>query len=257
MATLTEQQRTTLRATFKPKQVSWRPVITCPRCDQGTCRAHEWLPCGECGANITTAHDHVQYVGQAQVRERLFEVDPEWTWEPMATTPEGLPIVDAAGGLWIRLTVCGVTRIGYGAPEKGRGPNVTEAINRAIRFTARDEFGVGLYLLEPKRPKRAAKAPDTAKTAVAAVEDVPLPFDEQVPEASPATEVEDTIFERAELRRRISEVGARQKRTLPDIAQDFLGFSEGLDLLDPRVTAQQLHQFLEYLNHPAPEAVAS
>lgn len=262
MATLTEDQRARLRARFPARQVSLRPVITCPQCDRGVrCQAHPTERCGECGLDITTAHDHVQYVGQAQVRARLDEVDAEWSWEPMATTPEGLPIVDAHGGLWIRLTVCGVTRIGYGAPERGRGPSVTEAINRAIRFTARDEFGVGLYLLEPQTKRRGGGKAKTAPAApvAPAVEDVPLPFDEAATVDTPAPEVADTEPERVRLRSEIVAAGARQGMDIPAVAADFLEFYEGrgMDLLDPRVTAPELARFLAYLEHPAPEAVAS
>jgi hypothetical protein len=57
---------------------------------------------------------HVPYVGHAAVTDKLLEVDPFWSWEPVAFTPEGLPRFDATGGMWIRLTVAGMTRLGYG-----------------------------------------------------------------------------------------------------------------------------------------------
>ena len=51
---------------------------------------------------------------------RLLEADPEWNWEPAAADEHGLPVFDTDGsgnpvGLWIRLTVGGVTRLGYGS----------------------------------------------------------------------------------------------------------------------------------------------
>lgn len=82
---------------------------------------------------------HLDYVGHANVTNRLLEVDPFWEWEPMAYTEAGTPLF-SDGGLWIRLTVCGVTRIGY-----GDGKSVKEVIGDAIRNAAM-RFGVGLDL---------------------------------------------------------------------------------------------------------------
>src|SRR5690242_16134863 len=55
----------------------------------------------------------LDYVGHAAVTDRLLTVDPNWTWEPFALDANGLPAIQN-GNLWIRLTVCGVTRIGVG-----------------------------------------------------------------------------------------------------------------------------------------------
>jgi hypothetical protein len=82
----------------------------------------------------------LDYCGHAAVTDRLLAVDPTWTWEPMATTPEGLPMPDGSGNLWIKLTVCGVTRIGV-----GDGKSMKELIGDAIRNAAM-RFGVALDL---------------------------------------------------------------------------------------------------------------
>lgn len=100
----------------------------------------------------------LDYVGHAAVTDRLLAVDPEWTWEPMATTPEGLPMPDGHGNLWIRLTVCGVTRIGV-----GDGKSMKELIGDAIRNAAM-RFGVALDLwskeeLESSGPDAASPKP--------------------------------------------------------------------------------------------------
>ena len=79
----------------------------------------------------------LDFVGHAAVTDRLLQADPEWTWEPLAYTPEGLPLEDK-GGLWIKLTVCGVTRLGY-----GDGPDPKQRIGDAIRNAAM-RFGVAL-----------------------------------------------------------------------------------------------------------------
>ena len=76
----------------------------------------------------------IRYVGHADVTDRLLTVDPFWTWEPLAVTPEGLPLVKN-GCLWIRLTVCGVTRLGVGDCSKSEKELIGDAIrNAAMRF---------------------------------------------------------------------------------------------------------------------------
>lgn len=88
---------------------------------------------------------YLDYVGHAEVTDRLLEVDPRWTWEPMAVDANGAPVI-ANGGMWIRLTVNGVTRIGYGdAAGKSGGDAVKEIIGDAIRNAAM-RFGVALDL---------------------------------------------------------------------------------------------------------------
>ncbi len=88
---------------------------------------------------------HLEYVGHAALTARLLEVDPLWTWEPMGRTPEGLPARDENGGLWIRLTVCGVTRPGYGHATKTGGDGMKEIIGDALRNAAM-RFGAALEL---------------------------------------------------------------------------------------------------------------
>lgn len=96
--------------------------------------------CNEChGYHVLEDCIHLDYVGHAQTTNRLLEADPFWSWEPMAYTEQGTPLFND-GGLWINLTVCGVTRIGY-----GDGKTVKEVIGDAIRNAAM-RFGVALNL---------------------------------------------------------------------------------------------------------------
>lgn len=82
----------------------------------------------------------LDFVGHAAITDRLLTVDPDWNWEPFATDDQGLPAIDAAGNLWIRLTIAGVTRIGV-----GDGKNMKERIGDALRNAAM-RFGVALAL---------------------------------------------------------------------------------------------------------------
>lgn len=87
----------------------------------------------------------INYVGHAALTARLLDVDPTWSWVPMGRTPEGAPVFDASGGLWILLTVCGVTRPGYGHANKTGGDGTKEVIGDALRNAAM-RFGCALEL---------------------------------------------------------------------------------------------------------------
>lgn len=97
--------------------------------------------CNECGGWHGLPAVHLDYVGHAATTDRLLSVDPEWTWRPF-TQDEllCLPPKLRDAGLWIHLTVCGVTR-----PGVGDGKSAKECIGDAIRNAAM-RFGVALDL---------------------------------------------------------------------------------------------------------------
>jgi len=111
------------------------------RCGEDTKYCADEHPCG--GWHVRSIH--LSYVGHAGVTDRLNSVDPFWNWEPMAVTPTGTPHF-SDGGLWIKLTVLGVTRYGFGDAGRKAGPDaVKEIIGDALRNAAM-RFGVGTYL---------------------------------------------------------------------------------------------------------------
>jgi hypothetical protein len=179
--TMTADVAAQLRAPFAAEHMGKLPKITCPACrgskrnpnPMKVCGDHRKSRCPECRNWITGEHMHLDYVGHAEVTDRLLTVDPLWTWEPMAFDEHGLPKADPMGGLWIRLTVAGVTRIGYGSADgKSGGDAVKEIIGDAIRNAAM-RFGVALDLWGAKF--KAAEDDAEAK----------------VREANPAADVED------------------------------------------------------------------
>jgi len=105
--------------------------------------------CEECRTRHALGMQHFDFVGHAAVTDILLEADPAWYWEPMALDEAGLPRFDAGGGLWIRLTVCGVTRLGFGNAQKradmAPGDREKEVIGDALRNAAM-RFGVALSL---------------------------------------------------------------------------------------------------------------
>jgi len=140
-----------LREDFPPEQIQHLPRLKCPACRDsrtGVCDnpRHIKAECKECGNYVSVWHVHLDYVGHAELTNRLLDADPLWQWEPVAFDQRGLPAFDENGGLWIRLTVCGHTRLGYGDAQGKRGPNaVKEAIGDALRNAAM-RFGAALDL---------------------------------------------------------------------------------------------------------------
>ncbi|GAA1395278.1 hypothetical protein ACFQZ4_23995 [Catellatospora coxensis] len=162
--TMTADIAAKLREPFNPTEVGKLPRVWCKACrDSGpgkVCQQHRKIKCDVCKNNITDAHLHLDYVGHAEITDRLLQVDATWTWEPVAMTPEGLPLLDREGGLWIRLTVAGVTRMGYGDAEGKKGPSaIKEAIGDALRNAAM-RFGVGLDLWGAKFERDAQSTGD-------------------------------------------------------------------------------------------------
>lgn len=138
-----------LREPFPADQIQALPKILCRNCSNDrnkVCGEHRKQKCQECQNYITTAHLHLDYVGHAELTNRLLEADLLWDWEPLALDERGLPRFDAEGGLWIRLTVCGHSRLGYGDSQGKKGPNaIKEAIGDALRNAAM-RFGAALDL---------------------------------------------------------------------------------------------------------------
>ena len=111
----------------------------------------------------------LDYVGHAAVTDRLLEVDPLWSWEPVAFTEAGLPLVHyrdkpAEAVLWIRLTVCGHQRLGVGIVSAGAFELEKQLISDAIRNAAM-RFGVALDLWA-KEDLNAGKAADAKKAVL-------------------------------------------------------------------------------------------
>jgi hypothetical protein len=143
---------TKLRAPFPPEYVGKLPRVTCGDCSDRNkqCGKHSKIKCGTCQAYVSEKHIHIDYVGHADVTDRLLTVDPEWNWEPKAEDEHGLPVFDADRngspvGLWIKLTVGGVTRLGYGSVPSGQPDAVKVLIGDALRNAAM-RFGVALDL---------------------------------------------------------------------------------------------------------------
>lgn len=158
-----------LRKPFEPQQIGKLPKLTCSDCrrsDIKHCNRHPKENCAECGNWISAAHIHLDYVGHADITDRFLAVDPGWNWEPVTRdvnpdilraaietgNPEIVKLVidsappktDSNGGMWMRVTIAGVTRLGYGDAGGKRGADAVKvAIGDGLR-NAGMRFGAGL-----------------------------------------------------------------------------------------------------------------
>jgi len=199
-----------LREPFTSEQIGKLPKVNCTACSDKnrTCGDHRKQKCRTCKAYVSTQHIHIDYVGHAHVTERLLNVDPEWSWEPLALSGQGLPQLDDGGGLWIRLTVGGQTRLGYGhAGQKRGGDAIKEVIGDAIRNAAM-RFGVALDLWKKETPD---------------------PVSERQPQ--PKEEPPLTPAQRAgHLRGLIAQIGRKEDKDINDIASEFREWSNGTEI---------------------------
>lgn len=133
-----------LRKPFEKHQISYRPKFNNKDAKKEECRL-----CGQYHAGANLESEHLEYVGHAALTDRLLSVDLFWTWEPLSFTSEGLPRFDSSGGLWIKLTILGLTRLGYGNAQlstfKEVGSREKEVIGDALRNAAM-RFGAALDL---------------------------------------------------------------------------------------------------------------
>ena len=115
----------------------------------------------------------LDFVGHGFITQRLLDVDPAWNWEPVALDANGLPLLDEFGGLWIKLTVAGITRLGYGDAGGRKGPDATKvAIGDALR-NAGMRFGLALDLWckgdpDAAPPPKPINPADTARALLLA-----------------------------------------------------------------------------------------
>ncbi len=135
-----------LRKPFESHQINALPKPTKAQTDEVKRDFKKGIRCTICGGWHHPKVVHLDYVGHAALTDRFLDVDPLWTWEPFAVDQMGLPAIDQQGGLWIRLTICGMTRIGYGdADGKQGGAAMKERIGDALR-NAGMRFGAALDL---------------------------------------------------------------------------------------------------------------
>lgn len=147
----------------------------------------------------------LDYVGHANLRDILCYADPLWTWQHGGYDANGhrVPLIDRDGqgrarGIWIDLTVYGVTKPGYGtvAADVDAMNAMKELIGDALRNAAQS-FGIAVALwarielaeLEAHYGQDAElhgqDAPQDAPAATTAPEDQPPPAAPEKPAQPP------------------------------------------------------------------------
>lgn len=206
----TPEQWQRLTRPFPEDEVEVKPQPIYKNSEKGNCR--------ECGGYHALPAVHLSYIGHAGVTMRLNEVDPNWSWEPMAYTPDGLPMI-VNGCLWIRLTILGVTRIGVGDAQgqTQSGNALKEMVGDAIRNAAM-RFGVATYLWS-----KSEKAQATA-TRQGADPDEP----ETVPQSAPPPAPEFDYPTTADVLARIDKYADQQGITREQITAKWRERQGGL-----------------------------
>jgi hypothetical protein len=168
-----------LAAPFPEDEIEWKPQPLGKNLDKGSCnRSHADRNGRWCGGYHELPAIHLAYVGHAGITTRLNEVvTPEgWSWEPryrhidpalfkaaiesgdreiVRMLLDNAPPLYTDGGLWINLTILGVTFPGFGDAQGKTGPNaVKEIIGDAIR-NGGVRFGIGTYLWGKSAKARA------------------------------------------------------------------------------------------------------
>ena len=166
---MTAEQVLALRKPFPPEVIGKLPKQVQKddrdrgKCEPGSRYSADGSYCGGYHARSV----HLDYVGHAAVTDRLLTVDPEWSWEPLALDEHGLPAYQG-GNLWIKLTICGTTRLGV-----GDGKSLKECIGDAIRNAAM-RFGVALDLWAKENLVEFAQAAASHQTAPVSIDDEQL-----------------------------------------------------------------------------------
>jgi hypothetical protein len=127
----------------------------------------------------------LDFVGHADVTKMLIEIDPLWTWEPVAFDADGLPAYRVENGLahmagW--LTVHGVRRLGIGSVAHNKPDLLKELASDFIR-NASMRFGICLSLWTKQ------EWDDVSSPAPA-----PKPVPKSSPKTTPKAEQEDTLL---------------------------------------------------------------
>lgn len=117
----------------------------------------------------------LDFVGHADVNKALIEIDPLWTWQPVAWDEEGMPKIKVANGvatMWGIMTIHGKQMLGVATVQANKPDLYKELASDFIRNAAM-RFGIYLSLwtknewedaaISPKAPSRKPKVEDASE----------------------------------------------------------------------------------------------
>jgi hypothetical protein len=184
----------------------------------------------------------LDFVGHADVTKMLIEIDPEWTWEPVAFDADGLPAYRVENGMahmagW--MTIHGVRRLGIGSVQASKPDLLKELASDYLR-NASMRFGICLSLWTKQEWDDVAHTPSSPtptrpKPQPIQEDDAPPPLTDDDYKPSPE---EEPVFSKAEGLMKIREVTQKVGRSMPmsEVASHFKGseFVEIADSAKPR-----------------------
>lgn len=171
----------------------------------------------------------LDFVGHADVTKMLIEVDPEWSWEPVAFDTDGLPAYRVENGMahmagW--LTIHGVRRLGIGSVMHNKPDLLKELCSDFIR-NASMRFGICLSLWTKQEwddvaHSPSAPVPSRPKPQPVQHDDGPPPFTDDDYRPNPE---DGPVFSKAEGLMKIRETTQKIGRAMPvdEIASHFQG----------------------------------
>lgn len=230
MRTLEQTGLDVLRAPFLPNQISKLPKPTKKQTEDVKADYKKGVRCQICNTWHHPDVVHLDYVGHAALTDRLLDADPSWGWEPIAFDAQGYPAIDKDGGMWIKLTVCGVTRLGYGdAQGKSGGDAMKERIGDALRNAAM-RFGAALDLWHKgdlhvdedspgdKQEKKEKPAAQAAKSPTG------KPADTGTGQTTPSTKEPATEEQRAKIHELCIAIAERDNASMDDVLRTLSQF---------------------------------
>lgn len=226
------------RETPKDQIVYLPRMLSCCTRNQ-PCKDHVLLrECANCHErNIASGHYDIKGIGHIYVQRLFNEVDPFWSWEPVGVDENGLPAIQKTmssvkrgatqkveqSNLWIKVTVCGVTRLGVGTDHSDAEDLYKKLVSDAIK-NAGLRFGIAADLREDKQklvPAREGGLPRTGGNAPRASEVKTIkPVTETETVKAEATVNADDVKRKQDVLRRIAAANTREELKL--IGQEIM-----------------------------------
>ena len=94
-----------MRKPFEAHQISKLPKPTKAQTEEVRNDYKKGIRCDICGTWHHPKVVHLDYVGHAALTDRLLDVDPGWSWEPLAADEKGLPALETLARLAYRRPV--------------------------------------------------------------------------------------------------------------------------------------------------------
>lgn len=124
-----------------------------------------WKNCNQCGGWHAPNAVHLDYVGHADITRLLIEIDPLWSWQPMAWDNNGRPAINVVNGIatmWGMLTVHGKPMLGVGSCDASKPDQDKELIGDLLRNCAM-RYGLALSLWTKQEWDDLSTPADTPK----------------------------------------------------------------------------------------------